>query len=150
MPKRKCWRVYRVSNKRWLRQRGQLTTKVFIERTRIAAGGALYCVTREDGSVLIGATPNAEYDACRALLAKGVTGQLEVWRKGTTFPAMRLDIEKAAKLTVSEGVKSGPTIRPWRPFSGSPGSDGRTQPVVSIPVDAGKHGQPSRTGPLPT
>ena len=115
-----------------------MTTIIYIERTRIAAGGALYRITRENGGVLIKSSHSPEFEACRALLAEGITGRLEVWRKGAAFPAMRLDIERGAGLTVSEGVKSGPKIRPWQPYDGSAGSDRALPSGMAVPVYAGQ------------
>lgn len=92
-----------------------MTTKVFIERTKIVTDGARYRVTREDGTTLIEGSRVPEHDACRALLAEGVTGKLAIWRKGKSHPDMFLDIERAAGRTVSEG-KDGIAFRKWKPF----------------------------------
>jgi hypothetical protein len=67
------------------------------------------------GAVLIEGSRNPEFDACRALLARGITGTLEVWHKGATFASMRLDIEKGARLTVVDSDSIGPRITRWHP-----------------------------------
>jgi len=67
------------------------------------------------GHTLIEDTSNPEYDACRALLAKGITGQLVTYRGET--PCMVLDIEKGAEITILETSTSGPRkvkYRPWQ------------------------------------
>jgi hypothetical protein len=69
-------------------------------------------------------------EACRALLALGITGKLEVWRPGKAWPDMQLDIEEGAKLTVIETEKEGPRFGWWRPFS-----DATLDAVSSCTVD---------------
>jgi hypothetical protein len=89
---------------------------IVIEPTGLGDRGHRYRVTHA-GTVLIDGSRNPEFDACRALLARGLRGRLEVWRKGAAFPAMVLDIEAAARLTVAETEREGPRFAPWRPFS---------------------------------
>ena len=69
------------------------------------------------GSPLIESTLNPEFDACRALLALGITGKLTVWRRGGSTPCMTLDIEQGADLTVAETDGDGPRLVRWRPFA---------------------------------
>lgn len=94
-----------------------MITKIFISRAKISADGARYRVTRENGSALIESSRSPEFDACRALLAEGVTGRLEVWRPGKSSPDMVLDIERGSRSTVSEASKDGPVFRKWQPFA---------------------------------
>jgi hypothetical protein len=70
--------------------------RVFIECTGHSGAGARYRVTDENGRLLVASSRFPEFDAARALLAEGVTGEMEVWRPAGAFPSMRLDIEKAA------------------------------------------------------
>jgi hypothetical protein len=86
--------------------------RIDIEVVRYGHRGASYCV-RYAGETLIAATRCPEFDAARALLARGITGRLEVWRPGAAFPAMILDIVKAATLTVREDERRRPEIVPW-------------------------------------
>jgi hypothetical protein len=65
---------------------------------------------------------NPEFEACRTLLARAITGKLETWRPGGTYPALILDIEKAAKLTVEESDTVSVRITPWKPFAVGAGS----------------------------
>jgi hypothetical protein len=87
-----------------------------IEPATLGVRGQRYRVTYL-GEVLIEGTRNPEFDACRALLAHGITGTLEVWRPGGVAADMRLNIERGAKLTISETDDRG--LRPvrWEPFS---------------------------------
>lgn len=49
-------------------------------------------------AVLIDDTWNPEFEACRAFVARGVTGWLETWRVGKTHPDMIVpDIEEGAR-----------------------------------------------------
>jgi hypothetical protein len=91
---------------------------IVIEPTGLGDRGHRYRVTYA-GTVLVDGSRNPEFDACRALLAKGIRGKLEIWRKGAAFPAMVLDIEAGARLTVAETEKEGPRVVRWRPFSGA-------------------------------
>jgi hypothetical protein len=67
------------------------------------------------GNLLVDSSRYPEFDACRALLALGLTGKVEVWRHGAAFPAMRIDIERGARLTISETEDHGPRLVRWRP-----------------------------------
>jgi|RhiMetdeSRZDD1v2_1073273.scaffolds.fasta_scaffold358681_2 hypothetical protein len=89
--------------------------RVFIACTGYTEAGARYRVTDEDGRVLVARSRAPEFDAARALLAQGVTGRLETWWVSATYPAMVLDIEKAAGLTVEESATVSPVIRKWKP-----------------------------------
>src|SRR5262249_33199017 len=75
--------------------------------------GAVYRVTYA-GEFLLDHW-NPEFEACRALLAQGLTGKLEGWRPSGDFPGLILDIEKGAKLTVRESVTESVKITKWFP-----------------------------------
>jgi hypothetical protein len=88
--------------------------RITIEPTNLSDGGQRYRATH-DGDVLVGSSRNPEFDACRALLALGLTGKVEVLRPGSAFPAMRIDIECGARLTIIETERLGPRQSRWRP-----------------------------------
>ena len=90
--------------------------RIWIEAIGLGASGLRYRVTY-NGVTLIESTKNPEFDAARTLLARGIVGQLEIWRRGASSPAMRLDIEKGARLTVEEGDREGLRFVRWRPLS---------------------------------
>ena len=70
------------------------------------------------GEILIESTKEPLLDACRALVALGYTGRLEMWG-GKSFPRMIVrDIEQAARLTVVENVNAGPRFAQYRPHPG--------------------------------
>jgi hypothetical protein len=58
---------------------------------------------------------NPIFDACRALLERGITGRLEVWRRGKTSADMQLDIERGAGLAICETATESLRVVPWRP-----------------------------------
>jgi hypothetical protein len=89
--------------------------RIWIKAAGLGARGQRYRVTH-NGVTLIERTKNPEFDAARALLALGLVGQVEVWRPGASSPAMRLDIEKGARLTVEEGDREGLRFVRWRPL----------------------------------
>jgi hypothetical protein len=96
--------------------------RIVIEPTSIRGERGQYYRVYFEGAVLIEDTWNPEFEACRALVAQGVTGRLEVWRAdkpGLIFP----DVEEGARWTVEENDKVGPRIIPWEPFPDRPQPD---------------------------
>lgn len=70
-----------------------------------------------EGAVLIEDTWNPEFEACRALVTRGITGRLEVWRADKPYPCLIFpDIEEGARWTVEESDTVGPRIVRWKPF----------------------------------
>src|SRR5262245_58911759 len=92
-----------------------MSTRIYLEPARMGERGQRYRVIY-DGAVLIESSRNPEFDAGRMLLVRGITGQVEICRPGASFPAMRLDIEKGARLTVDDGDEGLRFVR-WRPRS---------------------------------
>jgi hypothetical protein len=89
-------------------------TRVEIERTNLTENGQRYRVMCA-GEILAEGRRNPIFDACRALLARGITGRLEVWRRGRTSADMQLGIGKGAGLTVAENDYDGLRLRPYKP-----------------------------------
>jgi hypothetical protein len=88
--------------------------RIVTEPVSIGTRGQHYSV-HHDGTLLLASTRLPEFDAARALQAKGLSGRLEVWRKGANHLAMFLDIQKAAALSIEESDKTGPRITRWQP-----------------------------------
>lgn len=86
-----------------------MTLKILIEPTKLGQKGQRYQVTFED-EVILEDTSNPEYDACRVLLSRGITGRLETWRRNLSYPCLILDIARAAKLTVKDNNSGTPVI----------------------------------------
>jgi hypothetical protein len=76
--------------------------RIWIEAAGLGGRGQRYRVTH-NGVTLIEITKNPEFDAARALLARGIVGQVEVWRHGANFPAMRFDVSQTYILSWLEG-----------------------------------------------
>src|SRR5262245_21727213 len=112
--------------------------RIWIEVTGYGDRGQRYRVTHND-VMLIESTKNPEFDSARALLARGIVGQVEIWRRGASSPAMRLDIEKGARLTVEEGDVEGLRFVRWRPLSLDNGPDAVSCRAVS-PRTGGNEG----------
>jgi len=70
--------------------------------------GGVYCVLF-DGQVLVAKSYDPEFEACRVLLERGITGKLTTYRKDT--PCMVLDIEKAARCRTTTNEKGTPVIK---------------------------------------
>ena len=92
--------------------------RIEIEHTHYASTGARYRVTYL-GETLIESARDPEYEACRALLAKGVKGKMVTYSPGSLVARMRIDIETGAKLTIIENAKEGPRRARYRPHPGS-------------------------------
>jgi hypothetical protein len=87
--------------------------KIYIKQTTYGSRGPIYRV-EHDGKVLLSGTPVPFFDGARALAAKGLTGEFEMWDHERPYPRMMGVIERAAKLTVREG-DARPTFRKWEP-----------------------------------
>lgn len=87
---------------------------VDIEQIKIGARGYRYRVWH-DGEVLVENTGEAMGAAARALVAKGVTGRMQMRRLGSSMIDMEGLIAVLATLTVSEGNDHGPRIVKWKP-----------------------------------
>jgi hypothetical protein len=108
--------------------------RIDIEPFGLGQRGQIYRV-HYAGIVLVESSRNPEFDACRALLAKGLVGYVEVWRVGSSFSAMRLEIQTAAGLTVEEGDREGLRFVRWRPRA-----DDSVPDVVSCRADGSRTG----------
>jgi hypothetical protein len=104
------------------REEPKTERRVDIELTHYASGGARYRVTYL-GETLIASARDPEFEACRALLAKGIIGTLVTYGPGGTAARMRIDIEDGAKLTTIENANEGPRIGRYRPHPGTTGQD---------------------------
>jgi hypothetical protein len=71
------------------------------------------------GQTLVESTNEPLFEACRALVALGHAGRLEMWG-GELYPRMIVrDIVRAARLTVIENVNAGPRVARYRPHPGT-------------------------------
>ena len=92
--------------------------RVELQLTRNAGTGARYRVTYL-GKTLVESARDPEFEACRVLLAKGVTGTLLTYTLGSSVPRMRVDIAMGAQLMTIDNVADGPRISRYRPHPGS-------------------------------
>ena len=100
-----------------------------------ASAGKYYRVLFPGCTVLIEDTWNPEFEACRALVARGITGRLETWCAGKTHPGLIFpDIEEGARWTVVENDKEGPAIKRWEPFPEHLGQDAVSSRRVLAPA----------------
>jgi hypothetical protein len=96
--------------------------RIDVERIRNTSTGARYCVTYL-GEKLIEGARTPLFDACRALLARGITGTLVMYSPGGSVPRMRVDIEEGSQLTVAEGDKASARLARYRPHPASAGGE---------------------------
>jgi hypothetical protein len=91
---------------------------VEIRPTRLGERGQRYRVAHAGGT-LIGNSRTPVFDTCRALLALGITGKLQVCRPGKDRADMQLDIERGAGLAIRETATESLRLVPWHPWSPS-------------------------------
>lgn len=69
-----------------------------------------------NGEQLSRSQTNAETDACRALLKRGLAGTARFWREGKATPDFERKIEVLAKLQLIESDRRGFRWRAYREF----------------------------------
>lgn len=69
------------------------------------------------GELIVDRSRDPECDAARALLARGITGELTLLDGKTGKPRIIIDIEKCARLRGSEESRDGLRFRPVDPDS---------------------------------
>jgi hypothetical protein len=89
------------------------THKLFKARLHpiwVPHAGYRYSVIFE-GKLLVERSRDPECDAARALLARGITGELTLLDGKTGKPRIIINIEKAARLRVEEGPNGPPLCK---------------------------------------
>jgi hypothetical protein len=121
-------------------QTQQPTLRIEAEVIRYGVRGPLYRVTYAS-EVLIKACRCPLLDSCRALLARGITGRLELWRSGkATFDAA-CDVQVGAQYTIVETAEVSLRLAKWVPAS--------AEAISRLRHRAGTATEASRV-PLPT
>jgi hypothetical protein len=116
---------------------------IIIEPTTLGDRGQRYRPIYH-GSTIVESCRNPEFDACRVLSPLGITGELRVWRAGSTHPDMTLDIARAAKLTNPGNRRRGSAT--GVPGSILVGSTTGCHHVVATPSNGGgKSAQPRKS-----
>jgi hypothetical protein len=100
-------------------QKALRSTPVELEPLGLTEHGQRYRVTHA-GETLVEGRRNPIFDACRVLLARGISGRLEVWRRGKTSADMQLDIERGAGLAIKETATESLRIVTWEPWRPNP------------------------------
>jgi hypothetical protein len=80
---------------------------ISVELTALAGVGRQHYRVTYRGAVLVERSRDPEFAACRALMAMRITGTLQTYRRGFLAPAMRMDIERGAKLSVETDAVGG-------------------------------------------
>ena len=68
------------------------------------------------GETIVSGSRIPEFDACRVLLARGLTGTLVLTDAVTGKNRLSLDIQRGAKLTVREDQNRTPRLAKWKQF----------------------------------
>lgn len=95
------------------------TTRVYISHGRFEKSrGQTYNVhlAGPEGEQIVKNAFDPEYAACRALVARGVTGRLEICRPGSTVTSSVIrDIAKGAPLTIRDDTHRRVCVVKYRP-----------------------------------
>ena len=81
------------------------------------AGQATSIPSSAKAGLLVEHSRDPECDAARALVAKGITGELTLLDGKTGIPRTIINIEKAAKLRTAEPDRGVVHFQKWAPFS---------------------------------
>jgi hypothetical protein len=92
----------------------QHTHRVDVQVVRYGARGPIYRVRYAD-DVLISACRCPLLDSCRTLLARGVTGRVELWRAGKSTFDVACDVQVGAQYTVVESETESLRLVRWFP-----------------------------------
>ena len=92
-----------------------MIVQVTFIRIGTGARGDRYRVMH-NGLVIVESSRDPEHDACRVLVALGVTGILETRHSGSSIVSIRKDIERGAMRAVIENKHEGPRIGRFKPF----------------------------------
>jgi len=95
-----------------------------------------------NGEPLSRSQTNAETDACRELLRRGMTGKARFWREGKTSPDVEMNIERAAQWQLIEEDRDGLRWRRYRNPADSRAA-GETTPPATVVADGSKGRQNS-------
>jgi len=91
--------------------------EVLLSRLHVTSTGPRYSVSY-NGEVIVSSSRDPERDACRALMARGITGQMRTRWQGSQHWAMAMDIEWGAARRTEENGGTGPRTAPWSPHPG--------------------------------
>lgn len=87
-----------------------------IEEAKATATGMRYRVWH-DGEVILDSSRIPMFDACREMVKRGVTGRLQMKRKGRDQIDAECLIAVGATLSVTEGQELGPRVSKYAAFS---------------------------------
>jgi hypothetical protein len=90
----------------------QPTLRIEVEVIRYGARGPIFRVTHA-GKVLLARSHCPLFETCRALLDKGITGRLELWRPGKSSFDAAVDIRIGAQWTITETEKISIRLARW-------------------------------------
>jgi hypothetical protein len=95
-------------------------------KPRYSQRGPLYTAWF-DGEVIVAASVQPLFDACRVLKARGLQGPVEMWDRLLPYARLRCSIDQGAKLTVWEG-EARPQFATWKQpsFAGGHAKDGQS------------------------
>jgi hypothetical protein len=91
------------------------------------------------GKLLVERSRDPECDAARALLAKGITGTLTMFDGKKGKPRTVIDIEKAARLRVTEESRDGLRFRNVTPAGNPYTAEGDQDDVVQLAAKGAAH-----------
>jgi hypothetical protein len=119
-----------------------IATRLYVGKPRYGGPGPLYHVRvgSPSGPVIVEASTEPLLAGCRALLAMGITGPVELWDSVRSFPRLAGDIATLAALTVNESEAS---FRRWKPFPGVTGAPKTAKRIAGLSQQLEKAKPPS-------
>ena len=93
-----------------------ITHRVTIEPTHRSPKRQFYKATL-NGDEIVARSADPEFAACRVMKLRGLSGKVEFYRPGASFPGLIVhDLGKAASLRVVETDSRGADLKRWRTF----------------------------------
>lgn len=99
-----------------------MTHKVYIQKVKTGKRGLLYDVAYE-GEVICSSTMTPMLDAARALVIRGLGGNLELWDTVRPYPRMSGTVEGSAMLALVD-TGNGPRFTKYRARAAGGAQDG--------------------------
>ena len=67
---------------------------------------------------IVSSSWDPETDTCRALETRGLSGSVEFWHEGKSYPGLIVgDLQQFARFRIMENENTGPRFGRWRPFN---------------------------------
>jgi hypothetical protein len=69
----------------------------------------------ETGEVMLTSARDPEFEVCRLLIERGVTGTLRTYVGDSVYHSLTIGIERGAGMTTMDAPSAGPVVKKWHP-----------------------------------